>query len=131
MRVLFVCYGNAYRSPLAEALLKKVRPDLTVDSAGLHIAIPISDEIKKYLSKLSALGYVKEFPESIDDKDLRDYDVIVTVDPKIRNEVLRKCPDCKNRIIAWNIKDPYFEEKHTQRIFNDIESKVRELAESL
>jgi len=131
MKVLFVCHGNAYRSPLAEALLKKLRPDLKVDSAGLHTAIPVSGEIKEYLRKLNALKYLKDFSESIDEKDLRDYDVIVTMDQKVRNAVLRKCPDCKNKIVAWNIKDPYFEEQEAKRIFNEIESKVRELAGSL
>jgi protein-tyrosine phosphatase len=131
MKVLFVCHGNAYRSPLAEALLKKLRPDLKVDSAGLHTAIPVSGEIKEYLRKLNALKYLKDFPESIDEKDFRDYDVIVTMDQKVRNAVLRKCPDCKNKIVAWNIKDPYFEEQEAKRIFNEIESKVRGLAGSL
>jgi protein-tyrosine phosphatase len=131
MKVLFVCHGNAYRSPLAEALLKKLRPDLKVDSAGLHTTIPVSGEIKEYLRKLNALKYLKDFPESIDEKDLRDYDVIVTMDQKVRNAVLRKCPDCKNKIVAWNIKDPYFEEQEAKRIFNEIENKVRGLAGSL
>ena len=131
MKVLFVCHGNAYRSPLAEALLKKLKPDSKVDSAGLHTAIPVSGEIKEYLRKLNALKYLKDFPESIDEKDLRVYDVIFTMDQKVRNAVLRKCPDCKNKIVAWNIKDPYFEEQEAKRIFNEIESKVRELAGSL
>jgi protein-tyrosine phosphatase len=131
MKVLFVCHGNAYRSPLAEALLKKLRPDLKVDSAGLHTTIHVSGEIKEYLRKLNALKYLKDFPESIDEKDLRDYDVIVTMDQKVRNAVLRKCPDCKNKIVAWNIKDPYFEEQEAKRIFNEIENKVRGLAGSL
>jgi protein-tyrosine phosphatase len=131
MKVIFVCHGNAYRSPLAEALLKKLRPDLKVDSAGLHTAIPVSGEIKEYLRKLNALKYLKDFPESIDEKDLRGYDVIVTMDQKVRNAILRKCPDCKNKIVAWNIKDPYFEEQEAKRIFNEIESKVRGLAGSL
>ena len=131
MKVLFVCYGNAYRSPLAEALLKKLRPDLKVDSAGLTIAIPVSGDIKEYLRKLNAVKNLKDFPERIDEKDLRDYDIIVTMDQKVRNALLRKCPYCKNKIVAWNIKDPYFEEQEAKRIFNEIESKVRELAESL
>ena len=37
-RVLFVCTGNAYRSPISEALLKKLGPDWVVDSAGTKIA---------------------------------------------------------------------------------------------
>ena len=131
MKILFVCYGNAYRSPLAEALLKKLRPDLKVDSAGLRIAIPVSGEIKEYLKKLNAVKYLKDFPESVNEKDSRDYDLIVTMDQKVRNGFLRKCPDCENKIVAWNIKDPYFNKQDAQRIFDEIESKVRELAESL
>ncbi|UCH71344.1 MAG: low molecular weight protein arginine phosphatase, partial [Candidatus Bathyarchaeota archaeon] len=34
MKVLFVCTGNSFRSPVAEALLKKLRNDLEVESAG-------------------------------------------------------------------------------------------------
>ena len=131
MKVLFVCYGNAYRSPLAEALLKKLRPDLKVDSAGLHVAIPVSGEIREYLRKLNAVRYLKDFPESVDEKCLREYDLIVTMDQKVRNAVLRKCPDCENKMVAWNIKDPYFEERHAKRIFNEIETKVTELSRSL
>ena len=36
MKILFVCSGNACRSPLADALLKKLRPDVEVDSAGFE-----------------------------------------------------------------------------------------------
>jgi len=32
MKILFICSGNAYRSPLAEALLKKLRPDLEIET---------------------------------------------------------------------------------------------------
>ncbi|QDP41670.1 low molecular weight protein arginine phosphatase [Radiobacillus deserti] len=35
MRILFVCTGNTCRSPMAEALLKKRRPDFEVQSAGI------------------------------------------------------------------------------------------------
>ena len=48
MKILFVCSGNAYRSPVAEALLKKLKPGLIVDSAGTNPAIPISETAKKY-----------------------------------------------------------------------------------
>lgn len=33
-RVLFVCLGNICRSPTADAVLRRARPDLEVDSAG-------------------------------------------------------------------------------------------------
>jgi protein-tyrosine-phosphatase len=118
MKVLFVCYGNAYRSPLAEALLKKLRPDLEVDSAGLHVAIPVAREIKNYLRKRDALVYLKAYPESIDEKNLRGYDLIATMDQKVKNAVLGKCPACKDKILGWNVEDPYFEKQDALGIFN-------------
>jgi len=59
-----VCSGNAYRSPVAEALLKKLRPDIKVYSAGTDPAIPISLEAKKYLARESAEQYLKESPKA-------------------------------------------------------------------
>jgi len=132
MKILFVCTGNAYRSPLAEALLKKLRPDLDVDSAGLHVAIPIARETRNYLKKLNAEQYLKSYPESLDEKNLKAYDVIVAMQHRHKNAVLSKCPECENRIVVWNIEDPYYEEHEaTEKIYSNIKNKVKEIAKSL
>lgn len=132
LKVLFVCSGNAYRSPMAEALLKKLRPDLEVDSAGLHVAIPVSKEVKDYLKNLNAERYLKSFSESLDEKNLRAYDLIVAMEPRHKNAVLRKCPECVRRIVVWNIDDPYFEKQEdAEIIYHKIENKVKKLAESM
>ncbi|MEJ6403617.1 low molecular weight protein-tyrosine-phosphatase [Yoonia sp. 2307UL14-13] len=34
MRILFVCLGNICRSPAAEAVMRKLGPEMTLDSAG-------------------------------------------------------------------------------------------------
>jgi protein-tyrosine-phosphatase len=132
MKVLFVCSGNAFRSPVAEALLKKLRPDIQVDSAGINAVIPISEGAKKYLAKENADSYIKKFPESLDSKQLNQYDLIVTMESKHKNAVLSKCPQCGNKTVAWKIEDPYFlPSKSTEKIFNQIRQKVKELADSL
>ena len=132
MKILFVCTGNAYRSPLAEALLKKMRPDLEVDSAGLNVVIPIAGETRNYLKKLNAEQYLKNNPESLYEKNLRDYNLIVAMQLRHKKAVSSKCRECENRIVVWNIEDPYFEEREAaERIFNSIENKVKELAKSL
>lgn len=131
MKILFVCTGNAYRSPLAEALLKKLRPDFTVDSAGLQVAIPIAVQVKDYLSKLNAVDLLKTYPESLEKKSLKSFDLIVAMEEKHKVAVLIKCPDCDKRIVVWNIKDPYWEKEDTKEIFLQIENKIRELAESI
>jgi protein-tyrosine-phosphatase len=132
MRVLFVCSGNAHRSPLAEALLKKLRPDLEVDSAGLRVAIPIAEEVKEYLAKENAAQYLKKAPESLDSKHLRDYDLIVAMEQRHKDAIVFKCPECKSKVVVWNIKDPYLlEHEHAKKIYNQIKGRVAELAESL
>jgi len=132
MRVLFVCSGNAHRSPLAEALLKKMRPDLQVESAGLHVAIPISEQVKEYLAKQNAEQYLKKTPQSISEKILRDYDLIIGMEQKHGNAVASICPECNSRIRVWNIEDPYFlENEDAKKVYEKIKEKVAELAKSL
>jgi protein-tyrosine-phosphatase len=132
MKILVVCSGNAYRSPLAEALLKKLRPDLEIDSAGLHVIIPISRQVREYLAKQNSIQYLKKTPQSIDEKKLRDYDLIVAMDHIHTNALLSICPECEARIVEWNIEDPYFlENEDAKNIYAQIENKVEELAKSL
>ncbi len=132
MRVLFVCSGNAHRSPSAEALLKKSRPDIEVDSAVLHVAIPISQEAKRYLTREKAVHYLKRFPESFDSKHLGEHDVIVAMEQRHRDAVLTKCPECESKIIVWNIAGPYFMSgEAANEVYQQIRDKVTELANSL
>jgi protein-tyrosine-phosphatase len=132
MKILFVCSGNAYRSPLAEALLKKLRPDLEVDSAGLRAVIPISRKVREYLAKRDAAQYLKKAPQGIVEKKLREYDLIVAMEHVHTNAVLSVCPECETRIVEWNIEDPYFlEREDAEKVYVRIENKVEELVESL
>lgn len=132
MRVLFVCSGNAYRSPVAEALLKKLKPEIEVDSAGIHPAIPISEATKRYLARENALMHLKGAPESLDEKRLDRYDLIIAMKEEHKVLILNKCPECADKTVVWNIDDPYFlPHGYTERIFKQIKSKVVELANSL
>lgn len=132
MKVLFVCSGNAYRSPVAEALLKKLGPTVEADSAGTDPAIPISEATKKYLKGEAALQYLKRAPEDLRRKNLISYDLIVAMKPRHKTIVLAECPECAERIVVWNIDDPYFlPHGHTTRIFDQIKMKVLELTASL
>jgi protein-tyrosine-phosphatase len=132
MRVLFVCTGNAHRSPLAEALLKKLRPDLEVESAGLHVAIPISEEVAEYLAREDATMYLKKTPESMNDKQVNEYDLIVVMEQRHKDAVVIRFPECKSKIVVWNVEDPYFlPSRKADKIYRRIKEKVVELAGSL
>ncbi len=83
MKVLFVCSGNVYRSPVAEALLKQFRSDVQADSAGTYSILPrISEGAKRFLKKEKALNYLKGQPEGLYKKKLDGYDLIVTMESR-------------------------------------------------
>lgn len=132
MKVLFVCSGNAFRSPVAEALLKKFKPVIDGDSAGTHPAIPVSEDARRYLAREGAEQYLKRAPEGLDEKELSGYDLIVAMEPIHKDAVLSKCPECEGRIVVWNIEDPYFlPHGSAEKIFKQIKDKVTELANPL
>ncbi len=132
MKILFVCSGNAFRSPVAEALLKKYKPEIEVDSAGTNPSIPISSSAINYLVSENAQSFLKQVPESLNEKKLNEYDLIIAMKPEHRFLILRKCPECKDKIVVWDIADPYFLSiQDSKKIFKDIKGKVKELIEKL
>jgi protein-tyrosine-phosphatase len=132
MKILFVCTGNSYRSPIAEALLKKVREDLEVESAGTQPAGMIAPNAKKFLERENALEKLKRTPEGIDQKNLEEYDLIVAMKQNHKNEILRRYLQMEDRIEVWNIDDPiYLPHGSDEEIFEEIKRKVIERAESI
>jgi protein-tyrosine-phosphatase len=131
-KVLFVCTGNAYRSPICEALLKKIRPDLEVDSAGTKITGKITKEAREYLMSEDAIQYLKKTPESIDSKQVEQYDIIIAMEQRHKDSVLKKCPECKNKVVVWDVRDKIpFLHRRTEKINNQMKKNVTEYAGSL
>ena len=132
MKVLFVCAGNAYRSPVAEALLKKLNPQAEADSAGLNPGIPVSGAAKSYLARENAQQFLKKRPESLESKRLNEYDLIVAMEPQHKEAILHRCPECEGKIVVWNVDDPYFlPHGHAKRVFKQIMERVEALAAGL
>jgi protein-tyrosine-phosphatase len=106
-----------------------MKPDWIVDSAGIQVAIPVAEDVKEFSRTEKAEKYLKRTPESLNDKKLENYDVIVAMESKHREYVLSLCPECNDKIVVWNIKDPYFmEKKDAWKVYQQIRKKVAELA---
>jgi len=132
MKILFVCTGNSFRSPVAEALLKTLRGDLEADSAGTHPASTIAPNAKRLLERMNAARNLKKTPEGVDQKNLEEYDFIVAMEEEHKNHIINMHSHLKEKIIIWNIDDPYFLPTGSdRRILKEIEESVRELSASL
>jgi len=132
MKILFVCTGNSFRSPVAEALLKKLRRDFVVGSAGTEPASHIAENAKRFLKKENALGNLKSESEGIEQKDVEGYDLIIVMKERHKQIIIERWPKVENKILVWNIDDPiYLPSGSSQKIFTEIKSKVLEMARAL
>ncbi len=132
MKVLFVCTGNSFRSAVAEALLKKFRNDLKVESAGTQPARNIAFNAKMLLEEEDALENLKERPEGIEKKNLEEYDVIVAMKEHHKHEILQRFPQVRGKIRVWDVDDPiYLPNGSDREVLQEIKRRVVELAKSI
>ena len=120
-RVLFVCLGNICRSPTAEAVLRRMAPELHIDSAGTgdwHIGKPpygpAIDAAQGRGYDLTALRARQFQPE-----DFSEFDLIVAMDrankaaietlrPQGSETPVRLMLDFAPKAGLSDVPDPYF-----------------------
>jgi protein-tyrosine-phosphatase/predicted ATP-grasp superfamily ATP-dependent carboligase len=147
--VLFVCYGNLMRSPMAEAMLQRALAereigDVVVESAGLHAvlgreahtwAVDVSRELGMPLDKHRAQPTT---PELIANSDLifaMDYENLaelesVYADAKHKIHLLSEYADRPQR--NREIPDPYFGDiETTRRCYSVLGECVYNLARAI
>ena len=107
MKLLFLCTGNSCRSQMGEILLRRLRPDWTVLSAGVE-AHGLNPRMKGVMAETGAL------PADLRSKTLDDlateghplasFDVV----PTLCGDALDRCPVLPKSIIHehWGLPDP-------------------------
>ena len=103
--VLFACSHNSIRSPMAEALAKRLYGHSAyLDSAGVHadeldsFAVAVLDEIGIDLHAHSG--------KSFDDIDPSSFDLIVTLSPEAHHRALEFTRSTSTDVEYWPIPDP-------------------------
>jgi len=125
-KVLFVCIGNACRSPMAEAIARRDAPDaIDAFSAGL-MPIGFVPELTK--QTLMKNGYWVEGLESkgISPGVWERVDVVINMSGRPKKEAFRE----HSKVVDWEIEDPFERgPEDYQRVFDKIRARVGELAE--
>ena len=115
--VLFVCYGNICRSPVAEYAAKQLSADITYSSTGFH-----DEVLRKTPENIASIATNLELDLSghrscrISQEQVLATDIIVVMDQKNFEDVRQHFPEATNKILmlglfskpkALTILDPY------------------------
>ena len=103
--VLFACSQNSIRSPMAEALAKRLYGHTAyLDSVGVHaseldnFAVAVLDEI--------GIGLHAHHGKSFDDIDPSSFDLIVTLSPEAHHQALEVTRGTAAEVEYWPVPDP-------------------------
>ncbi len=131
MSVLFVCYGNACRSPMAEGLAKYVLGNkVRIESAGLApIMSGATQEAVQVLHEQYGIDISQHKARSITDVTLELFDHIIVLDTYVFEALQNHFSSLADRMILWDIADPYGQNlnafrKTTEIIKNLIENHL-------
>jgi protein-tyrosine-phosphatase len=127
-KVLFVCLGNACRSPMAEAIASRDAADvIEASSAGLtplgHVERMTKQTLENNAYPVDGLDSKPVVPSAFDATD-----IVINMSGWPR-ELFFENPA---KVEDWRVEDPYGADAALyQRIFEDIRQRVSELATRL
>lgn len=126
IKVLFVCVGNACRSPMAEAIARVDALDvIEAFSAGLAPIESVAGMTKQTLMKN---GYCVEGlePKGVSPEVLEQADVVINLSGRVREQVFRDHSNVRD----WEIEDPFGKDVEAyQQVFEKIRLHVTELGQ--
>lgn len=107
--ILFVCYGNACRSPMAEGLAKLlIGNKVRIESAGLA---PILDgathDAIAVLHEMYAIDISHHVARSVADIPIALFERTVVLDAYVFEALKNRYPSLSDKFTLWDIEDPY------------------------
>jgi protein-tyrosine-phosphatase len=133
-KILFICFANKSRSPMAKGLAQKMFPsEFYVDSAGTHSETTGGANFKA-VNVMSEWGIdlTGHLAKSINDIAISEFDHVIAMDSDIFNYFIRKYPDMADRTIQWQIDDPFYHPTGAyRRCAEEIVQNMRVLADRL
>ena len=118
-KILIVCIGNICRSPTGERLLRKLKPELTIDSAGVGALVgKPADSMACEVALDNDLSLDNHQAQQLNREICSQYDVILVMEKKHIAAVTRIAPESRGKILLYgqwigqkDIPDPYRQSK--------------------
>lgn len=127
MRILYICTGNSFRSPSAEALTRRYKADYEVESAGISPAGGIAGNVRELLGEENAKKYLKPSPEPVSGRALSEADKTVVMERGHFEYISKNFDFNEGKIENWDIEDPINPGVDPEEAFHQIKEKVRRL----
>jgi protein-tyrosine-phosphatase len=107
-RLLFVCYGNICRSPMAEALAReRLGTAAEVASAGIGAAGgPAAEEAVLVMRVVYKIDISAHVARPVGAFDLKSFDAVVAMDPAISHHLRTIWEVPESVLYSWDIEDP-------------------------
>lgn len=142
MKIIFVCTGNTCRSPMAEAILKKMvyneNLDVVVESRGTSVYSedPINPKSVQALATIGIFN-VMHRARQIMKTDIEESDIVLTMTQQHKLALLKTYPDFRYKIFTLaeyavdsrdDISDPFGK---SQIFYNFCLQEIKKLVEAL
>lgn len=115
--VLFMCGMNAIRSPMAEAIAKRLLPpDIYIRSAGVR-AGDVDPFVDVVLDEIG-LARPKHPPQTLDELEDDYFDIIVTLSPEAHHRAVELTRAQAIEVEYWQTADPTLETGTRERILD-------------
>jgi protein-tyrosine phosphatase len=133
--ILMVCVGNICRSPMAEALARKLLPSVHVESAGLGALVgKPADPLAQELLRERGLDLSAHRARQLTPDMLRAFELILVMEAWQVREVERQVPGARGRVFrighwgGFEVGDPYRQPRAAfERALADIERGLSDL----
>ena len=107
-RLLFVCYGNICRSPMAEAIARqRLGPNAEVASAGIGATGgPPTEEAVLVMKLVYKIDISSHIARPVGTYDLANFDYIIAMDASICHHLRHIWEIPESVLYGWDIEDP-------------------------
>jgi protein-tyrosine phosphatase len=131
--ILFVCVGNICRSPTGEAILKHLRPELTVSSAGLGAVIghPADQHVQDLLGEHDVP--CSHIARQITEHMINSADLILVMENIHRQAIVESSPQARGKVFLlgkWDgekeVADPFQKPREAfEAMYEEINTYVQ------
>lgn len=108
-KIVFVCWGNTCRSPMAQAIASKIYGErFIVESAGIEASTGLgaTNEAIRVMAEVG-IDISAHQVNRINNIEINDFDIIISMTHYIADDIRPKIDLKKNSLLTWNIIDPY------------------------